>query len=97
MGSLQRFSGQSEIPMPDAYRGWISYVPDHLRESLLPDAQDWAREDYRRIWRSSEGADVLDRLLDLNLRTYLLDDLLPKVDRMSMAHGLEGPVTVPRP
>ncbi|MGH2950913.1 MAG: asparagine synthase-related protein, partial [Solirubrobacterales bacterium] len=28
-------------------------------------------------------------LLDLNLRTYLLDDLLVKTDRMSMAHGLE--------
>ena len=25
----------------------------------------------------------------LNLETYLLDDLLPKVDRMAMAHGLE--------
>ena len=89
IGSLQRFSGQSKIPMPDAFRGWISYVPDHIRESLLPGAPDWAREDYRRIWRRSEGADTLDRLLDLNLRTYLLDDLLPKVDRMSMAHGLE--------
>jgi asparagine synthase (glutamine-hydrolysing) len=32
---------------------------------------------------------MLDRLLDLNLRTYLLDDLLVKADRMSMAHGLE--------
>ena len=29
------------------------------------------------------------RLLDLNLRTYLLDDLLVKTDRLSMAHGLE--------
>jgi asparagine synthase (glutamine-hydrolysing) len=28
-------------------------------------------------------------LLDLNLRTYLVDDLLVKTDRMSMAHGLE--------
>jgi asparagine synthase (glutamine-hydrolysing) len=32
---------------------------------------------------------LLDRLLLLNLRTYLLDDLLPKVDRMAMAHALE--------
>ncbi len=36
-----------------------------------------------------QGAHPLDRLLDLNLRTYLLDDLLVKADRTSMAHGLE--------
>ena len=50
---------------------------------------DWGAEDYRAIWESSAGAQPLDRLLDLNLRTYLLDDLLVKTDRMSMAHGLE--------
>jgi asparagine synthase (glutamine-hydrolysing) len=32
----------------------------------------------------------LSRLLYLNARTYLLDDLLPKMDRMTMAHGLEA-------
>jgi len=31
----------------------------------------------------------LDRLLALNIDTYLLDDLLVKMDRTSMAHGLE--------
>jgi asparagine synthase (glutamine-hydrolysing) len=44
---------------------------------------------YREIWSRSAGAHPLDRILDLNIRTYLLDDLLPKVDRMSMAHALE--------
>jgi asparagine synthase (glutamine-hydrolysing) len=29
-------------------------------------------------------------VLYLNLRTYLQDDLLPKADRMTMAHGLEA-------
>ena len=32
----------------------------------------------------------LARLLQLNFKTYLLDDLLVKMDRMSMAHGLEA-------
>ena len=36
------------------------------------------------------GASLLSRLLYLNARTYLLDDLLPKMDRMTMAHGLEA-------
>jgi asparagine synthase (glutamine-hydrolysing) len=53
------------------------------------DASDWALDDYRRVWDETEGAHVLDRLLALNMRTYLVDDLLQKTDRMSMAHGLE--------
>ena len=89
-GSLQRFARVAELGLPDAYRSWISYVPDDERASLLDGGgDDWGIEDYRATWRSSEGARTLDRLLDLNLRTYLLDDLLVKADRMSMAHGLE--------
>jgi asparagine synthase (glutamine-hydrolysing) len=41
------------------------------------------------VWFASSGAPALARVLDLNRRTYLLDDLLVKTDRMSMAHGLE--------
>jgi asparagine synthase (glutamine-hydrolysing) len=89
-GSLQRFARVAAGGLPDAYRSWISFVQDPEREALLDGRGDeWALEDYRRIWESSAGAHPLDRLLDLNRRTYLLDDLLVKTDRMSMAHGLE--------
>lgn len=86
---LRRFAAAADLGMPDAFRSWISYVPDHLVARLTGEGAAWAIEDYRRIWADSAGARPLDRLLNLNLRTYLLDDLLPKVDRMSMAHGLE--------
>jgi asparagine synthase (glutamine-hydrolysing) len=87
---LQRFAQVAGDDLPDAYRSWISYVKDPERDALLDGRRDdWALEDYRATWQSSEGAHPLDRLLDLNLRTYLLDDLLVKADRMSMAHGLE--------
>jgi asparagine synthase (glutamine-hydrolysing) len=76
--------------LPDAYRSWISYVKDPERDALLDGRRDdWALEDYEATWRSSAGAHTLDRLLDLNLRTYLVDDLLVKADRTSMAHALE--------
>jgi asparagine synthase (glutamine-hydrolysing) len=88
--SLQRFVRVAEQGLPDAYRSWISYIQDAERDALVNgNASDWAIEDYRAIWASSAGAAPLNRLLDLNLRTYLLDDLLVKTDRMSMAHGLE--------
>ena len=87
---LQRFAGVAAQGLPDAYRRWISFVQDPERDALTGGSGDeWALEDYRAIWESSAGAYPLDRLLDLNLRTYLPDDLLVKTDRTSMAHGLE--------
>jgi len=89
-GRPQRFARVAEQGLPDAFRSWISYIQDPERDALLDGTRDdWALDDYRRIWAASRGAPTLDRLLDLNLRTYLLDDLLVKADRMSMAHGLE--------
>jgi asparagine synthase (glutamine-hydrolysing) len=65
-------------------------VPQGWRTQLLTEAQpNLARDVPHAVWAETEGAAPLDRLLALNLRTYLLDDLLPKVDRMAMAHGLE--------
>ena len=88
--SLQRFVAVAEQGLPDAYLSWISYIQGPERDALLDGRRDdWAIADYRAIWASSAGAPTLNRLLDLNLRTYLLDDLLVKTDRMSMAHGLE--------
>jgi asparagine synthase (glutamine-hydrolysing) len=79
--SLQRFVAAADRGLPQAYREWVGFM------GLADD--DWGARDYAEIWGSSEGAPPLQRLLDLNLRTYLLDDLLVKADRMSMAHGLE--------
>ncbi len=88
--SLQRFARVAELGLPDAFRSWISFVQDPDRAALLDGHRDdWAIEDYRDTWDASAGAATLDRLLDINLRTYLVDDLLVKTDRMSMAHGLE--------
>ena len=75
--------------MPDAYIGWLSFFSEPTRREALADASSWAISDYARTWEESEGAHPLDRLLDINLKTYLVDDLLVKADRMSMAHGLE--------
>ena len=86
----QRFAGVAARGLPDAYRCWISFISEEDRNALLDgNRDDWGLDDYRAIWSGSEGAHPLDRLLDLNLRTYLVDDLLVKADRMSMAHALE--------
>ena len=99
-GRAARFAAPAALGLPGAYRSWLSFADEPLRHALLgPDPDDWALADYERVWADSAGARPLDRLLNLNLRTYLVDDLLVKVDRCSMAHGFEvrSPFPPPRP
>jgi asparagine synthase (glutamine-hydrolysing) len=88
-GSAQRFAGRAAQGLPWAYLAWISYVPEEWRLRLLPNPSRQGHDDYAALWERTAGASTLDRLLALNLESYLLDDLLVKADRMSMAHALE--------
>ncbi len=41
-------------------------------------------------WDRSTATNIVDRMLDTDVQTYLPDDLLSKVDIATMAHSLEG-------
>jgi asparagine synthase (glutamine-hydrolysing) len=86
--AVQRFLS-TKTRLPDAFVDWQSYVPREIRQALLPGAVNGDWQGYLGLWRETEGAHLLDRLVNFNVRSYLVDDLLPKADRMSMAHGLE--------
>jgi asparagine synthase (glutamine-hydrolysing) len=88
-GSLNRMLARSGEALPWSYLSWISYTPREWVERLVPGADPRALDGYGALWAATEGAGLLDRLQHLNVHTYLVDDLLVKVDRMTMAHGLE--------
>jgi asparagine synthase (glutamine-hydrolysing) len=47
---------------------------------------DW----YRSVWDEADGPTPVDKVLYGDMLTYLPDELLPKMDAMTMAHSLEA-------
>jgi asparagine synthase (glutamine-hydrolysing) len=89
--SLRRLLSSGDAELLQTFANWMAYIPQSLRGAMVGSQRDRqeALREYAPLWTESAGQGVLTRLLDLNARTYLVDDLLVKTDRMSMAHGLE--------
>lgn len=86
--SVRRFLADAGLGLPGSFIEWQGYIDRLTRRRLLEERMDLG-PNHEAIWERSEGAPLLTRLMDLNLGTYLLEDLLPKMDRMTMAHALE--------
>ena len=92
MPRAERFARKAALKAPEALFEWCTWFTSEQIERLIPGSTDHEGliGSYIRSYDAAEGAGTLNRLLYTNARTYLLDDLLPKVDRMTMAHGLEA-------
>lgn len=93
---IGRFLEKAAIPFPGNLMRWITNIePSMVAEILSDDLADRfdfsdSGESFERHDRDFDGGSVLGRSLYINMRTYLLDDLLVKMDRMSMANSLEA-------
>jgi asparagine synthase (glutamine-hydrolysing) len=90
----KRFAEAGSLPLLDRYLRWNAYFTSDLPGLLRPELArgldpERLLASFRAGYASGHGS-TLARLLQLNFETYLLDDLLVKMDRMSMAHGLEA-------
>jgi asparagine synthase (glutamine-hydrolysing) len=87
----KRFARAAALPPLERHHGWKEIFAADRRRSLLG-ARDpgWDPLDlYRERYAETSGAEQLARMQDVDLGIYLVDDLLVKTDRLSMAHSLE--------
>ncbi|WP_028059875.1 asparagine synthase (glutamine-hydrolyzing) [Candidatus Solirubrobacter pratensis] len=89
---LKRFTRAAHLPPLEAHQGFKEIFGAEQRRALLGAAGGDPLAAHRARWAETEGAAPLARLQDLDLGIYLVDDLLLKTDRMSMAHSLEARV-----
>src|SRR3954470_24921986 len=92
---LKRFTRAAHLPPLERHHGWKEiFSPEARAELLRPERRGSVDplDVYRARWADTEGADTLARLQDVDRAIYLVDDLLVKTDRMSMAHSLEARV-----
>ncbi len=90
---IRRFTQKATLPLVERVLSWSAFFDlDALKPLDTGGLVDRARvlASFDEALGRYPRASLLSRLLYLNARCYLLDDLLPKMDRMTMAHALEA-------
>lgn len=96
MEKLRKYIELAGQSLEERYRGISTsdrrktqslYAPEFLHAQTLADTP--AAAYIRRLFERSRGWDHLSRMLYFDTKTWLVDDLLIKADRMSMASSIE--------
>ncbi len=86
----KRFVRGAHLPPLERHHAWKEIFSPDARAELTGRENGFDPVDlYRRRFAETESAELLARLQDVDLGLYLVDDLLVKTDRASMAHSLE--------
>jgi asparagine synthase (glutamine-hydrolysing) len=95
LAGVQRFLRGAARPLDERVTFWNALFFDDLNELVRPEFAATLPPIDRLRYAAPErdqlaGRTVLSRLLHLNFTSYLVDDLLVKTDRCTMANSLEA-------
>src|SRR5207248_5123660 len=89
----KRFTRAAHLPPLERHHGWKVIFSADARAELTGSAPTWdPLSPLRERFAETEGHELLTRLQDVDLGTYLVDDLLVKTDPASIAWSLEARV-----
>jgi asparagine synthase (glutamine-hydrolysing) len=93
-GKWSKYTELSRFPLPERYLG-VSFYEAPVKEALYrPEVRGFWNGSampglVARYYRPTEGRDPISRMMGLDVKSWLPDDLLIKADKMTMAASLE--------